>query len=385
MDRKMSLPKTSKEPKTRDRPPKIPTAAQKRTAAACFRGWNEDDIDSPTESESEAERQSRYPNKRKPSPRKSSRHMRQQLRQVSSRASGKKALKAEMDDENRGMALRTRSAVAEREREKATSLDAMPRVLAQVAGADDDESKPGSGQVFVDGAGLSKMQRIMMVRRAIIAQTEADSNTSNIPKSDMGLFASLPGELRNRIYRFALVEGDRKPFTVTMEPETCNLGACIHMRLPTALPGILSTCAQIRAEAMPIFIAENSFKFDAEVVKARCVANWLRVIGHYGCLLSKVVLDVVSWEVPANLRMTSTAKMGVHYEMTLRWKTWPSDRWSLMVDEGIRSKASKEVEVLEGYVWTLNEEIGKGKAKEEVLRAFVWSDWLANCVYLCRK
>lgn len=391
----------------RTRRPPIPTAAQKRAAAKSFNMYDENDPDSLRESESETERLERYPSVPKALPHETAQRMRQQLRDASRRRSGRKAMKAEMEVEaGDRLSLRSKEVVFGREKidvdgegeaeaddesqsedEVMLVMDAMPHDLGDVDGAEDDESKPGTGQVFLDrDVAQQKWDAVMRARRAVLTQTEDDAYTSNLPRSNMGLFALLPGELRNRIYRFALFEGDNALFLISMQKETCNLGACIHMRMPTAVPGILSVCRQTRAESMPIFIAENSFKFDAEIVKARCVANWLRVIGPYGALLSKVVLDVVSWEVPASVRAVSNEKVGVHYEMALSWKKFPQDRWSLHLDKELVAKATTECRILDEYVEKLNMEMAReGKIKEVALRDFVWSDWLAHCVWICRK
>lgn len=364
---------------------RVPSAAQKRAAADSFRGYDPDATDSSTESESETERLERYPAKRRPSPRQRSGRMLERLRDEGRHASGKKAMKMEMEDEGKGLAVRTRRThVKERE---AMELEVMPRVLPSGVEVDDDDVKPGSGQVFVDGeVSKRRWDAVMRARRAVMQGTEPEVETPNIPKSDMGLFTLLPGELRNRIYRFALVEGDDEPFLVSMAKETCNLGPCGHMKMPTAVPGILSACKQIRGEAMPIFVAENSFKFDAELVKARCVANWLRVIGPYGELLSKVVLDIVCWEVPVNSHPRSTQKVGVHYEMVLQWERVKGEgRWTLDTAQEIAEKAASEYSVLDTYVDRLSKKVKQGTAKEVALREFVWSDWLAKLVYVCRK
>lgn len=363
------------------------TRAQKRAASESFREYDPDAADSSTESESETERLERYPAKAKPSPRKRSGQMLEHLREARHRATGKHALRDEMEEEGRGLAVRTqRARVAKRDVAK---LEVMPDVLDDPMEMDDDDKKPGSGQVFIDGKKSKRTwDAVMRARRAVVARSETDDGASNLPKSDVGFFASLPGELRNRIYRFALVEGDNQPFRVNMEAGTCNLGACVHMRMPTAMPGILSVCKQIRAEAMPIFIAENSFKFDDQLVKARCVANWIRVIGPYDKLLSKVILDLVCWKFPPGPHAAGTVqeKVGVHYEMALRWKTQPEGRWSLHTDHDIVHKATSEWSTLDHYIDSLNKETASGrKAKEEALRDFVWSDWLAKLVYICRK
>lgn len=363
----------------------IPSTAPKRAAAQCFQGYDSDATDSFGDNESETERLERYP-ERRPSPGKTAHRMRTQLQQAQLRSSGKKALKAEMDGECGGLALRSARRVAVA---KESKLEVMPEILPEADGVEDEDAKPGSGQVFLDGVDAKRSwDAVMRARREVLRLTDPDADSSQLPKSDMGLFALLPGELRNRIYRFALVEGESEPFLVNMDKETCNLGRCVHMRLPTAVPGLLSACKLIRSEAMPVFIAENSFKFDDELVKARCVANWLRAIGVYASLLSKVILDLVCWEFPNGYSLlVGNGKVALHYEMTLLYMSKRKHgRWTLDINREISDKALMECVRLGEFVATLNREIlTKGKAKELALLEFVWSDWLAKLVYICRK
>lgn len=81
-----------------------------------------------------------------------------------------------------------------------------------------------------------------------------------VPKSDMGFFALLPGELRNVIYRLAFVDTDA-PTLIVAPSCACGLGGCVHTKLPFVAPGMASTCRQVRAELLPMFCSENVFEF----------------------------------------------------------------------------------------------------------------------------
>lgn len=73
------------------------------------------------------------------------------------------------------------------------------------------------------------------------------------------LLATLPGELRNRIWRFTCVETD----AITVDKN------------PTRLPGLLFTCSQIREESHSIYFAENTFRVSASFYNA----TWFQKIG----------------------------------------------------------------------------------------------------------
>jgi len=73
---------------------------------------------------------------------------------------------------------------------------------------------------------------------------------------------SLPPELRNRIYRYALVTDDR-------------INVQRHVNVPSP-PGLLQTSRQIRNETHAIYSIENSFHFivfdfDAFLLQRWCV------------------------------------------------------------------------------------------------------------------
>lgn len=61
---------------------------------------------------------------------------------------------------------------------------------------------------------------------------------------------ALPGELRNAIWRYALVEED----AVVIRPDA------IHRPRP-----LLAVCKQIREEAVGIYFAENTFRCDCQI------------------------------------------------------------------------------------------------------------------------
>ena len=77
------------------------------------------------------------------------------------------------------------------------------------------------------------MQRSIATGKMVVTAMEQDS-----------LLLKLPAELRNRIYRTALVSSDA--LDVTDKPR------------PTE-PALLATCKQIRTEALGIYYSENSF------------------------------------------------------------------------------------------------------------------------------
>ena len=214
----------------------------------------------------------------------------------------------------------------------------------------------------------------------------------------MGLFALLPAELRNSVYRLALIMPTTTepplPFNIMMERETCTMGPCTHSKLPTAVPGILSTCRQIRAEAMPIFVAENvGFRFDARVVEARCIANWIRVLGSYARLIQKVVLVFTVFESYGSVRdheIVLTCPQGhllaQSEGMTGQGKT-EVGLFEMQVDKEIEEKAAKTCAQLKSLVQEWNDRLSMGMEVkiEEALREISGSDWLADVVYRVKK
>lgn len=79
---------------------------------------------------------------------------------------------------------------------------------------------------------------------------------------------ALPAELRNKIYHFSLVDEDEIFITSELKP-----------------PSLLSTCRQVRNEALQIYYFANSFAHEIKNCDARLygkfVKHVLRPIGVY--------------------------------------------------------------------------------------------------------
>lgn len=222
---------------------------------------------------------------------------------------------------------------------------------------------------------------------------QADTQTAPPPQqpppsapllANMGLFARLPGEIRNRLYRLALLTpSSDEPFLITMQPATCSLGPCTHAKLPTAVPGLLSSCRQIRQEALPIFCAENKFKFDAKTVRERCTANWVRALGHYARLIPSVILEIYVWE---DVSPSNHKKVGRTYEMMLDCPFGPISKSNdLNVNEPIYAKEPETCQKLFEHWASLAERGQEGEKMETLLVEFLWSDLMADLVWRCRK
>jgi hypothetical protein len=206
--------------------------------------------------------------------------------------------------------------------------------------------------------------------------------------ANMGLFSRLPGELRNRIYRLALLEPDG-PYTITMQPGTCGMGPCTHAKLATAVPGILSTCRQIRHEAFIIFCAENTaIKFDHHTVRNRCMAIWLRAIGPYAIKIPKIILEVMVWQ-PANGNNTNNNREGTgrSREIVLECPfntAVENAQFKVEFDPSIKAKEYNLYVKLLEHLDELNGHLGAVE-NEKLLLEWVWSDLLADLVWRCQK
>lgn len=157
---------------------------------------------------------------------------------------------------------------------------------------------PDLPDVFIEGAAPKRKKKRSM-KKSISRPSAPPKDPLRrgiCPTSDIGTFAKLPGELRNRIYRMAVIEPDtentydlgytRQPVKFVMEPGTCSTGMCLHSKVSYNVPGIANTCRQMRWEVMPIFCHENvAFQFDDMMVHQSCVGNFLRSIGDYADLV----------------------------------------------------------------------------------------------------
>ncbi|KAK5119593.1 hypothetical protein LTR85_007422 [Meristemomyces frigidus] len=197
--------------------------------------------------------------------------------------------------------------------------------------------------------------------------------------SDMGLFSLLPGELRNYIYRLAFVpEPEDQPVLISGSDLICGSGACVHKHAPLAAPAIASTCQQIRNELMPIFCAENTFKFDAVMVRNRCVGNWAKSLNTYARMVRKVTLEILVLNRNYAAGGTASQLCDIVVECPIGR---PDGRFELTFDDELPNEKVDACE-LKGLVDRLND--GEAGAASK-LSFIVGSDELAELVYRCRK
>lgn len=133
-----------------------------------------------------------------------------------------------------------------------------------------------------------KLQPAGLQSRAKLQKKVAASSyqTTPCPDSNIGTLAKLPGEIRNRIYRLATVSPD--PIHVFMPFRTCGVGRCLHTSVAYNVPGIAQTCKQLRWEALPIYLVENSgVQFNPGATHDGCAVNYLKSLGDYADLIPK--------------------------------------------------------------------------------------------------
>lgn len=209
---------------------------------------------------------------------------------------------------------------------------------------------------------------------------------------NMGLFARLPGEMRNVIYRYALVEPcnpitghPQQPVRLSGSDLICGRGPCVHGKLSGAAPGVASTCRQIRKEVMGIWIGENEFVFDAVMVRNRCAGNWVKALGRYAGLLKKVRLEVqVLVRPPSGVEGQCTKQEMV--EIGVELPAGREDgRFEMSVVGKVPSKGRAEEMGLREKVECLNEG-GEGvQGQAGNLAVLLYSEELAELVFKCRK
>lgn len=198
--------------------------------------------------------------------------------------------------------------------------------------------------------------------------------------SDMGLFGSLPGELRNHIYRIAFVlPAEEQPVMITGSELVCGTGACMHSKASIAAPAMASTCRQIRQEIMPIFCAENYFKFDTVMVRNRCVGYWIAAMNTFSHLIPKFVLEIMVIDRDWNTGGTKTSVEQVFVQC-------PAGRNDGRFEVSFSSQMPK-CAVRESKIKKLVEKLNNiephGMVSKMVFVA--QSDELAELVYRCRK
>lgn len=89
-----------------------------------------------------------------------------------------------------------------------------------------------------------------------------DEATAEVPLR----LLSLPPELRNRIYRYALIADN---------------GIVIQHQVSTpTIPSLLATCHQVRHEAYDIYFKENDFRFYITDFDATLLLRWCKTFGR---------------------------------------------------------------------------------------------------------
>ena len=121
-------------------------------------------------------------------------------------------------------------------------------------------------------------QYMFRLRKRRIANNQQGSGVTELPDSGKRLEAKptllgLPGELRNHIYSFALIESHE---IAVREDDSSG-------------PGILQTCRQIRKEARPIFHRNNRFGVRIDDLKLG------PQLGHW--IWSDALVDVCSMRI----------------------------------------------------------------------------------------
>ncbi|KAF2774302.1 hypothetical protein EJ03DRAFT_322896 [Teratosphaeria nubilosa] len=225
---------------------------------------------------------------------------------------------------------------------------------------------------------LSKWEEHQVRRARDRRQSTPSKQGQHKASSEMGLFGTLPGELRNYVYRLAFVPPvDGQPVLIEGSDLICGRSKCIHRSSPIAAPGIASSCRQIRQELMPIYTAENSFKFDAVMVRNRCPASWIRAMCTYAAFIPKVTLEVQI------LTRTPTGTTSVMSDIVLECPAGRGDgRFEVTFGAEIPEE-KVEVSGFKEFVESVND--GQKRWSASKLGYILGSDELAELVYRCRK
>lgn len=221
--------------------------------------------------------------------------------------------------------------------------------------------------------------------RAVSKQPARNATTpSHASQSEIGFFALLPGELRNKVYRLALIEEDGV-FTIRGHANQCSLGPCTHTKLSLTVPGLLNTCKQIRYESMPIFLSEHVIKFDARTVRCRCTGNFIRSLGPLARFIESVALEIMVWTLHQHIpRHPVPTRAGLRtqqpFEIKIERPASSQRRFSVNIDNVIQAHLWKETQLLLTHAKELDER-AEIEEMAQLLLEFVWSDWMAELVY----
>ncbi|KAI7552151.1 hypothetical protein KC331_g2083 [Hortaea werneckii] len=221
---------------------------------------------------------------------------------------------------------------------------------------------------------------------------EKGKKAEQFTPSNLGLFARLPGEMRNFIYRYALVEpldpltGHPEPVRLSGSDLICGRGPCVHGNLSGATPGIASTCRQIRKEVLGIWVGENEVLFDAMMVRNRCAGNWVKALGHYACLLKKVRLEIQVLVRGPSSGVQGQCTRQEKIEVGVGLPAGREDgRFEMSIEGKVPSKGKHEEKGLREKVECLNEGGDGVQGQAGNLAVLLYSEELAELVFKCRK
>ena len=99
-----------------------------------------------------------------------------------------------------------------------------------------------------------------------------DRALSRPPTKPISLL-SVPAEIRNSIYEYALVER-----------------GVIQITSGLLVPALLSTCRQIRSEAYKIWLTDNNFRLAIESFDGKLAAAWAQLLFDHGARKGPAIL-----------------------------------------------------------------------------------------------
>ena len=115
------------------------------------------------------------------------------------------------------------------------------------------------------------------------------------PQRALSRLESLPGELRNRIYYYAVVQEQPIIDTTLIESRSYNIPGTIVDKLTLTWrhtePALAKACKLFRHEVLSIFYTENTFvltpnPYDADRVRGKQAHDWVRSTGKYSSMIS---------------------------------------------------------------------------------------------------
>lgn len=121
-------------------------------------------------------------------------------------------------------------------------------------------------------------------------------------------FLDLPGEMRNEIYRYVLVQDT--PISTGISWSRSYFPVRDTYRLKGPQPAISRICRQVRLEALSVFYGENTFLFKAQSGMPALSERWRHVTKKYFKYLRSVTLETDRFGV----RETSSSTIKVYVD-----------------------------------------------------------------------